>query len=272
MKKIVLLFSLLLTIILSTSINIASANEYIIGKGDSLSIRVWGEPELSAEVVVRPDGKISLPNIGDMTAAGITPRSLRSRVANALKEILFNPIVSISVNTFPANSMIVYGPGITSTVLPLQGKTTLLHVLSNIKPSFTADLANAYIERNGEKVASNFEEVFTSGVGELASFELLANDRLFIPKKENSFVFVEGEVNNPTSLPYTHNMTILEAIHSAGGFTKFADPNDTIITRMVNGKVERINVNLSDLIEDGDLSQNITLRSGDLIVIDSSWF
>ncbi len=272
MKKFTLVFTLLFIFLSTFGTALAADKEYIIGKGDALSIKVWGEPELSTEAVVRPDGKISLPNIGEMTAAGITPRTLRHRITAALTDLLFNPIVSVAVNSFPANSMLVYGPGTTSGVIQLSGKTSLLHILTNVKPDFTADLTNAYIERNGEKIASDFETIYKEGKGELAKLEILAGDRLFIPKKENLLVFIEGAVNSPTSIPLTTEMTILEAIHKAGGFNKFADPNETVITRQVNGNVERIVVRLEDLINEGDLSQNIHLQAGDLIVVDTSWF
>ncbi len=271
MKKNTILITCLLLFLCSFSH--ANANEgYIIGKGDSLTITVWGEQELSTNVVVRPDGKISLPNIGEMTAAGVSPNNLRARISYALKEILFNPIVSVSVNSFPANSVIVYGPGTVSGVFPIQGKSTLLQILSSVKPAFQADLKNAYLERNGEKIASDFESLYKEGVGENADLEILAADRLFIPLKDNLVIFVEGAVNSPKSIPYTSEITILEAIHLAGGFSKFAKPNKTIITRKTNNNVERINVRLSDLIDEGDMSQNITLQGGDLIVVDTGWF
>ncbi len=270
MKKFSFVLTVLCIFMLSLSAAQAAEKDYIIGKGDALSVRVWGEAEMSAEVVVRPDGKISLPGIGELQAAGITPRQLQGRITGALRELVFEPLVSVAVNTFPANSMVVYGPGTASGVIPLAGKMTLLQLLSNIQPSNNADLAGAYLERNGQKIASDFQKLFKEGIGEYASLEVLANDRLFIPLNKNRFVYVEGAVNNPRTVPFTDEMTILEAIHQAGGFTKFADRNATVITR--NNGAQRINVRLSDLISNGDMTQNVTLQGGDLIVVDTSWF
>ncbi len=265
------LFALLLLIV-SLSTAQAAEKAYVIGKGDSLTITVWGEGELSSQVVVRPDGKISLPGIGEMKAAGVTPRQLQGRITGALTELVFNPVVSVSVNTFPANSMVVYGPGTVSNVIPLVGKTTLLELLSRVRPDNNADLSKAYLEREGQKIASDFEKLFKEGTGELANLEVLASDRLFIPKSTTSLVFVEGAVGRPSSIPFTDNMTILQAIHQAGGFTKFADRNETIITRTNEHGTERIIVRLSDFINKGDTTQNIPLKGGDLIVVETSWF
>ncbi len=268
MKKIIFVLSVLLVFIVSSGTVFAAEKEYLIGKGDSLTIRVWGEPELSSAVIVRPDGKISLPNIGELKVIGITPRALRHRIASALTEYIFNPVVSVSVNSFPSNSVIVYGPGTNSATIPLNGKTSLLQLLSNIRPGVNADLENAYLERDGKKIAENFDKLYKEGDENLASIEILASDKLYIPKKPNLLVFIDGAVGRPTSIPFVEDMTVLEAIHKAGGFTKFADPNETVITR----NSERIVVRLDDLINDGDMSQNVTLQGGDLIVVDTSWF
>ncbi len=267
MKRIMFILSLFVCL-LAVSPAHAAEKEYIISKGDMLTIGVWGEPELSTSAVVRPDGKISLATIGDMTVVGLTTRALRNRITSSLTELLFNPQVYVAVNEFPSNNMIVYGPGTASAVVPLRGKTTLLQILSSLNPTFTADLSQAYLERDGQKIASNFEDLYRKGIGEESDLEVLASDRLFIPLKSNFIVYIEGAVNSPTSLPLTDGMTVLQAIHQAGGFSRFADPNDTIITR----NNERIIVRLSDLIDDGDMSQNILLQGGDLVVVDTSWF
>jgi len=72
-------------------------NEYIIGPGDILDVEVWKEPQLSAKVPVRPDGKITLPLINDIQAAGRTPLELRAAIQKALSKYLENPVVSVSV-------------------------------------------------------------------------------------------------------------------------------------------------------------------------------
>ena len=73
---------------------------YRIGPGDSLSIFVWQNRELSTEVPVRPDGKISLPLVNDMAAAGKTPTELSSDIQDQLKKYVNNPLVTVIVHSF----------------------------------------------------------------------------------------------------------------------------------------------------------------------------
>ena len=72
-------------------------DEYVIGPEDVLAINVWKEPEISRSVPVRPDGKISLPLVGDLTASGLTTDKLRDNIAAKLKEYISNPEVIVIV-------------------------------------------------------------------------------------------------------------------------------------------------------------------------------
>lgn len=248
--------------------------EYVIGKGDVLSIRVWGEDSLSSEAVVRPDGRISLLGVGILPAAGLTTSQLQHSIAARLRNLVHEPIVSIAVHSFPNNSVVVHGPGIKPAVVPMQGKSTVLHILSQVSPDSSADLQNAYVERAGQRVASDFSALFLKGenVDHLSNIEVKAGDRIYIPLRQDRLIFVEGAVTRPTSLSYYEGMTVLEAIHLAGGFTKFADRNSTAIMRKKPGGQEKIRVKLHDLTERGDFSQNVLLQGGDIIVVKKSWF
>jgi polysaccharide biosynthesis/export protein len=73
---------------------------YRIGPGDSLGIFVWQNRELSTEVPVRPDGKISLPLVNDMVAAGKTPTELSTDIQDQLKKFVNNPLVTVIVHSF----------------------------------------------------------------------------------------------------------------------------------------------------------------------------
>lgn len=73
---------------------------YRIGPGDGLSIFVWQNRELSTEISVRPDGKISLPLINDLTAAGKTPTELSADIQDQLKKYVNNPLVTVMVRSF----------------------------------------------------------------------------------------------------------------------------------------------------------------------------
>ena len=77
-----------------------SSSEYRIGPGDALSIFVWQNKELSTEVPVRPDGKISLPLVNDLVAAGKTPTELSTDIQDQLKKYVNNPLVTVIVHSF----------------------------------------------------------------------------------------------------------------------------------------------------------------------------
>ena len=265
------LFVLLLGLVVWASPVWAAEKEYVIGKGDTLSIQVWGEDTLSSSALVRPDGRISLPGAGVVTAAGLTSGQLAKRIAGKLSEIVHSPVVSVQVMSFPNNSVVVHGPGVRSSVVPIQGSLTMLQLLSQVAPDANADLQNAYLERSGKRIASDFRALFQKGETE-GNLELEGGDRLFVPLRENRLIFVEGAVVRPTAMQHYDGMKILEAIHMAGGFTKFADKNDTVILRSGPDGQQSIQVRLYDLTEKGDFSQNLPLEGGDIIVVKKSWF
>lgn len=83
---------------------------------------------------------------------------------------------------------------------------------------------------------------------------------------------VVGEAATPKSLSYSSNMTLLDVVIDVGGLTEFADGNKASIIRRANGKQQQINVRLDDLIKRGDISANIKMMPGDILIIPESWF
>jgi len=92
------------------------------------------------------------------------------------------------------------------------------------------------------------------------------------PQSQFSQVKVVGQVARPAPLPYRSGMTVLDAVLAAGGMTPFAAGNRTKIVRTENGKQVEIKVKLDDIINDGDIKQNVEVRPGDLVVVpESRW-
>jgi polysaccharide export outer membrane protein len=172
----------------------AVPEDYVIGAGDSLSIFVYRNPDLSeAAVAVRPDGRISTPLIEDIIAAGKTPTQLAREIEKKLAKYIQDPNVTVIVRGF-------IGP----------------------------------------------------------------------PDRQ---VRVIGEATDPIAIPYREHMTLLDVMIATKGLTKFAAGNRAVIVRNdPNGKTESIHVRLSDLIKDGDISQNIEMSPGDTLIIPQSWF
>lgn len=157
---------------------------YIIGAEDELSINVWKEPEVTRAVPVRPDGKISLPLINDVQAAGLTPMQLRKDLQERLKKFIAEPQVTVVV-----------------------------------------------IKINSQRV------------------------------------FVVGEVARAGAYPLIPNMTALQALSSAGGFTQFANVKKIRILRTENGKQTILIFNYKDVVQGKRTESNILLKAGDTIVV-----
>ncbi len=83
---------------------------------------------------------------------------------------------------------------------------------------------------------------------------------------------VLGEASEPQALPYREKMTVMDVMIAVGGLTDFADGNGSRIIRTTNGKEEQLSVRLEDLVRDGDISANVTMRQGDVLVIPESFF
>jgi len=113
----------------------APAADYLIGPGDSLQIFVFGQPELSVTVPVRPDGRVSTPLIEDLQAVGKTPTQLAREMEQILSEFIRTPKVNVIpkefVGTF-ANQIRVLGQATQPQALPFRDKMTLLDVMTEV--------------------------------------------------------------------------------------------------------------------------------------------
>ena len=83
---------------------------------------------------------------------------------------------------------------------------------------------------------------------------------------------VIGQATKPQALPYRDNMTLVDVLITVGGLTEFADGNAARIIRRVNGKQQQFAVRLRNLIDDGDMSANVPMRPGDVLIIPESFF
>lgn len=167
-------------------------SNYRIGSGDSLSIFVWRNPELSTGVPVRPDGKITTPLIEDLPAVGKTPTELARDIEKALGNYIQDPIVTVIVNGF---------------------------------------------------------------VG-------LQQDQ----------VRVVGEAQRPQALPYRSTMTLLDVMIQVGGTTDFAAGNRATLSRRIDNDERQYRLRVDDLLKRGDLTANVKIEPGDIIVIPEAWF
>jgi polysaccharide export outer membrane protein len=164
---------------------------YIIGPGDSMSVIVWRNQDLSTSVTVRPDGKITVPLVEDVPAMGKNSTELARDIEKALGKYIRDPVVTIIMTGF-------VGP---------------------------------YSEQ----------------------------------------IRVVGEATKPQALPYRQNMTLLDVMIAVGGITDFADGNGAKLLR-TSEQNALYSIRLKDLLRRGDISANVDVLPGDVVVIPQSWF
>lgn len=145
--------------------------EYKIGPQDLLRIDVWKEAEISRTVPVRPDGKISLPLLNDIQAAGLTPMQLSAAIADGLKKYVQNPQVTVSVAEINSRRVYVTGEVTKPGAFPLLPDMTVLQALSG-SGGFTqfAKLKGIYVLRmeNAKQVKHpfNYKDVVSGKAAE----------------------------------------------------------------------------------------------------------
>lgn len=127
--------------------------DYVIGSEDTLHVSVWKEPDLTATLPVRPDGKISLPLLNDVQAAGLTPMQLADSLTAKLKKYVADPQVTVVVTQMNSQKVFLLGEVLHTGAVPLIPNMTVLQVLSTAGFSQFANTKKIYILRteNGKQ-------------------------------------------------------------------------------------------------------------------------
>jgi polysaccharide biosynthesis/export protein len=169
----------------SAGANGVSEDEYKIGAQDVLRVDVWKEAELTRTVPVRPDGKISLPLLNDVQAAGLTPSQLASVLTEGLKKFINAPQVTVTVSEINSRRVYVTGEVAHAGAFPLLPNMTVLQALSSSGGfSQFAKTKNIYVLRSedGKQVKHpfNYKEVL-AGRNQEQNIELLPGDVIVVP-------------------------------------------------------------------------------------------
>jgi polysaccharide biosynthesis/export protein len=130
---------------------------YVIGAEDQLSIVFWREKDLSADVMVRPDGKISIPLLNDVDAAGLTPEELRQRLMTQAQRLVEDANVTVIVRQINSRRVYITGQVARPGPYPLAGPTTVLQLIAIAGGVLEyADAEKILIMRNEKGTPSNF--------------------------------------------------------------------------------------------------------------------
>ncbi len=160
------------------------APNYIIGADDSLQITVWGSPDLSATMPVRPDGMITLPNIGDVLAAGRTPMQLTADITARVAKLVIDPHVTVTV--LQVNSKQVFLIGEVIRVGPLNitpGMNVLQAIASAGGLTPYANKKHIYILRGdpGHQQTIPFDYSKAIKKGDMQGVALVPGDTIVVP-------------------------------------------------------------------------------------------
>ena len=156
---------------------------YVIGADDSIQIMVWKEPQLSATVPVRPDGKITLPLVNDIQAAGFTPMQLEADITARLTKFVTDPVVSVSV--LGVNSKRVFMVGEVGRPGPMQitPGMTILQAIASAGLTPYANPKKIYILRGDpvhqQKVPFDYNKAVKKG--DMQGVTLIPGDTIVVP-------------------------------------------------------------------------------------------
>ena len=161
-------------------------SDYTIGADDSLSILFWDHKEMSADVVVRPDGKISLPLLNDVVALGLTPEQLRVKIAEGAAKFIEDPNVMVIVKDIKSRMVSITGEVGKSGPYAINGPMTVLQLISLAGGlQEFADKKHISIIRveNGQPVSYlfNYDEVVKKRKNLKQNIQLKPGDQVVVP-------------------------------------------------------------------------------------------
>jgi polysaccharide biosynthesis/export protein len=250
----------------------AAEDDYKIGTDDVLHVIVWDNKELEQTVVVRPDGKISFPLIGEIRAQDLTVPQLSDVLAQRLGTTVKNPRVSVMVKEIRSYRVHFVGRIAKPGVYPIKAGTPLLQALTLAGgTSENADLPAAYVIRGEKTLPVDLRKLIQEG--DLSkNIRLEREDTIVVPEISSGSnpqevldrrIYVLGKVAKPGVYTLKQDVPILHALFLAGGV---AETGDLAAAFIIRGK-DKIPVDLWKLIQKGDVSQNVLVKHEDTIVI-----
>ncbi len=122
--------------------------------------------------------------------------------------------------------------------------------------------------KTSTQLARDIEKVYGEYVRQPV-VSVIVNGFVGVPSQQ---VRVVGEAMQPAAVPFRKHMTLLDLMIAVGGMTEYADGNGSVLVRNEGGQTTSYSLRLDDLLRDGDISANLTLQPGDVIIISESWF
>ena len=160
------------------------AGDFVIGPGDTLHIFVWKEPDLSKDVPVRPDGKISLPLVNDVQASGLSAMQLKNTLEEKLSKFINDPNVTVTVQTVTSHKVILMGEVTLPGPRPLAGPMRVMDILATTGFTPFSKTTKVYVLRNEDgkqqKFAFNYKD-YLKGKNPEQNILLKNGDTIVVP-------------------------------------------------------------------------------------------
>jgi polysaccharide export outer membrane protein len=242
-----------------------AGKDYIIGAEDVLDIQVWGSNELNQTVFVRPDGRLSLPLVGEIAVAGKTVQQLQDHLLAVYEKTVRGAVVTVIVKEIKSRPVYFVGGFAKPGVMQLTSDLTLLQAISLIGGVLPeADGEKGFLLRRDRKIPIDFNRLAQRG--DLSQNpKLEPGDSVVVPLAEA--VYVSGEVKKAGPVKYTGSLTLVQALTQAGGLTPLAAGGRVDILRGTSEKKERIRVDVDRIMRSPDSSQDVRLQPNDLITV-----
>lgn len=270
MRRRIWLLAPLLILSVTTSTSAITSDSFRIGPGDSLSIMVWDNKDLDYGALVRPDGKISLPLVGEVQAGGRTVAELTKHLTELYGRTVRSPHVTVDIKSIVSRPVYFVGGLERGGTIQLLRELTIVQGIAlagGLVPQ--ADLENAALLRQGKRIPIDFVKLLQKG--DLSqNLTLEPGDTVLIPIAES--VTVQGEVRSPTVLKYTSDLTLLTAIVKAGGFTPMAAARRVTVLRGDGVNRESLRFNVGAMMSDPESNPDVPLRPNDIVIAPERWF
>ena len=243
---------------------------YVIGPSDILEVQVWDNKDLNQTVFVRPDGKISLPLIGEMQAGGQTIQQVQDALVELYAKTVKGASVTVIVREIKSRPVYFVGGFSKPGVEQLTKSLTLLQAVSiagGLLP--TADGENGFVLRGDRRIPIDFNRLLQRGDAS-QNLALEPGDAIVAPLADS--VYVHGEVKVPGAVKSTGDLTVLKALAQVGGVTPLAATGRVEILRGPGDRKERLRVDVDKMMKSPGDTPDVLLKPNDIIVVPQRLF
>jgi len=250
----------------------AIQGQYLLGPGDVMDISIWRRAEISRkDIVVAPDGVISLPKVGVLNVKGKTVAELSDEITTILEKSYESPEATIIVRQFHNNKAFVLGRVSEPGVVNFPGDGTLLEALALAgglphigKETFLTKCA--IIRGKDTVIWIDLRDLLDNGNMALNA-RILNNDVIFIPEAEDEMIMVLGEVEEPGPVMLKRGLNLVDAVMRSGGYTIKANLEKVFIIRQEGPQATIKQVDFGMMLEQGDFSENYALVKDDIVYV-----